>query len=146
MEMSWKERVFHSVSFEIGAVCLASLAVVLTGAAETGTAETGTAATVGVLIALIAMVWNFVFNYGFDKIFTAPRETRSLKLRVFHTLTFEIGFLFAGIPILAHFLRLTLWQAFLADIGLTVLITLYALLFNWAFDLLRAKRLALRAA
>ena len=141
MQMSLKERVFHSVSFEIGAVCLASLAVVLTGVAETGTA-----ATVGVLIAVVAMVWNFVFNYGFDKIFTAPRETRSLKLRVFHTLAFEIGFLFAGIPILAHFLQLTLWQAFLADIGLTVLITLYALLFNWAFDLLRAKRLALRAA
>ena len=34
-------------------------------------------------------------------------------------------------------------QAFLADI---CLITLYALLFNWVFDLLRAKRLALRAA
>lgn len=138
--MTLKERIFHSVLFEIGAVSVATAAVVLVSP-EKG----GTALGVGVLMAMIAMAWNFIFNGIFDRIFTAPRETRRLGLRIFHTLTFECGLLFATVPLLAYFLELTLLQAFLADVGLTVLITFYALIFNWIYDNVRLKFVAVQA-
>lgn len=100
---------------------------------------------VGILMAAMAMVWNLVFNSVFDKIFTAPRETRGLGLRVFHTLAFEGGLLLATVPLIAHFLQLTLWQAFWADVGLTLLITVYALFFNWIYDHARLKFVAAEA-
>lgn len=135
--MTLKERIFHSVLFEVGAVSVASLAVFLFSP-EKG----GTAIGVGILMAAIAMVWNLIFNTIFDKIFTAPRETRGLGFRLFHTFAFECGLLFATVPLIAHFLQLTLWQAFLADIGLTVIITVYALIFNWIYDNVRLKFVA----
>lgn len=135
--MTLKERIFHSVLFEAGAVSVATLAVILVSSQKSSTAI-----GVGILMAAIAMAWNFVFNSIFDRIFTAPRETRGLGLRLFHTLTFEFGLLFATVPLIAHFLQLTLWQAFWADIGLTVLITVYALIFNWIYDNVRLKFVA----
>lgn len=135
--MTLKERIFHSVLFEIGAVSVATAAVVLVSP-EKGSTALG----VGILMAAIAMAWNFIFNSIFDRIFIAPRETRGLGLRIFHTLTFECGLLFVTVPLIAHFLELTLWQALLADIGLTVIITVYALIFNWIYDNVRLKFVA----
>ncbi|STZ77396.1 Predicted membrane protein [Bergeriella denitrificans] len=138
--MNFAERIFHSVLFEIGAVSVATLAVV-----AAGSHDAGTAAGAGLVMAGMAMVWNFIFNYGFDKIFTGKREARGLGLRVFHTLAFEAGLLLFTVPVLAHLLQLSLWHALLADIGLTALITVYALVFNWMFDHARAKWLEKRS-
>lgn len=133
-QMSAKERLFHAVLFELGAVLLTTL--VVTAASDVGT---GSALGVGVLIAVIAMLWNVVFNWIFDQFFTAPRTTRSFGLRLAHTLAFEGGLLIATIPIVAFMLDLTLWQAFVADVAISLLITLYALVFNWAYDHLRER-------
>lgn len=136
--MQLKERVLHAVIFEIGAVAVSTIAVLLASSTVAG----GTALGVSVIMATIAMVWNFVFNYGFDKVFTAPREARSLAFRVFHTLFFEAGLVIFTIPVLAVMLGLSLWQAFWADVGLTVLITVYAFIFNWLYDHVRLKFVA----
>lgn len=132
--MSLKERLLHSLLFEIGAVTLASV-VVLAFSTVKPSAAIGT----GVAMALMAMVWNLVFNAGFDKIFTEPRQNRSFGLRLFHTISFELGLLIFTIPMIAYLLNLTLWQALIADIGLVVLITTYALIFNWIYDNIRLK-------
>ncbi|OOF77513.1 hypothetical protein BKG96_08260 [Rodentibacter caecimuris] len=134
MIMTLKERFLHSVLFEIGAVAVSTIAVLLVSP-EKGSTALG----VGILISLVAMVWNLIFNSIFDKIFTAPRETRGLGTRIFHTVMFEGGLLVATIPMIAYFLQLTLWQALIADIGLTILIMVYALIFNWIYDHIRLK-------
>lgn len=132
--MSLKERLLHSLLFEIGAVTVASVVVLVLS-----TVKPSTAIGTGVAMALMAMVWNLVFNAGFDKIFTEPRQNRSFGLRLFHTISFELGLLVFTIPMIAYLLNLTLWQALLADIGLTILITVYALIFNWIYDNIRLK-------
>lgn len=132
--MSVKERLFHAIAFEIGAILVATILVI--AFADT---KMSSALFVSVIMALMAMAWNFVFNLGFDKIFTAPRETRGLGLRIFHTISFEMGLLIFTIPVLAWVLGLSLWQAFLADVGLTIAITVYALIFNWIYDIGRLK-------
>lgn len=138
--MTLKERLFHAVLFEIGAVTVSTVAVLVVSP-NAG----GTALGVSVMMAMIAMVWNFVFNSICDKIFTAPRETRGLGFRICHTILFECGLLIASVPMIAHFLNMTLWQALVADIGFTVVITLYALIFNWVYDNVRLKFVAVQA-
>lgn len=132
--MTLKERVLHSILFELGAITLATVLVL-----AFSDVQAGSAIGVSVVMAVMATVWNFVFNYGFDKVFTAPRETRGFGLRVFHTVAFETGLLAFTIPVIAYLLGLTLWQAFLADVGLTVAITVYVLIFNWIYDNIRLK-------
>lgn len=138
--MTLKERILHSVLFEIGAVGVSTIAVLLVSP-EKG----GAALSVGILISLTAMIWNLIFNSIFDKIFTAPRETRGFGVRFFHTAMFECGLLIATVPMIAYFLQLTLWQALMADIGLTILIMVYALIFNWIYDNVRLKFVAAKA-
>lgn len=132
--MSLKERLLHSLLFEIGAVTVASVVVL-----ALSTVKPSAAIGTGVAMSLMAMVWNLVFNAGFDRIFTEPRQNRSFGLRLFHTISFELGLLVFTIPMIAYLLGLTLWQALLADIGLTILITVYALIFNWIYDNIRLK-------
>lgn len=132
--MKLKERLFHAVLFEIGAILVASFAML---AADMG--EAHAAFGVSVAMAFVAMLWNFIFNWGFDKTFTGKREDRSVLLRIFHTVTFEAGLLIATIPMIAYALNLTFWQALVTDIALTVLITVYGFLFNLAYDHARLK-------
>lgn len=132
--MTLKERLLHSALFEIGAVGVSTIAMLLVSP-EKGSTALG----VGVLMSVVAMVWNLIFNSIFDKIFTAPRETRGIVIRILHTVMFECGLLIATVPMIAYFLQLTLWQALMADIGLTILIMIYALIFNWIYDNVRLK-------
>lgn len=133
--MKLAERIFHSVLFEIGAVSVATVAVLLVGKGI----DMGAAVGTGVVMSLVAMVWNLIFNYFFDKRFTGKREERSLLLRVGHTVGFEAGLLFFTIPLIAYLLNLSLWHALVADIGLSLLIMVYALIFNWIYDLARVR-------
>ncbi|OAM26387.1 hypothetical protein A7P95_09395 [Eikenella longinqua] len=137
--MSFFERFIHSLLFEIGAVLISAIAVLLFGHSQAGTAF-----GMSVAVSVTAMVWNFVFNWGFDKIFTGRRERRDWGVRMLQTGAFEGGLLFFTTPLIAWFLQIKLWQALLADLGLTLLIVLYSLAYNWAFDHLRARLLARR--
>ena len=133
--MSLFERFLHSLLFEIGAVLISAVAVLLAGHSHADTAF-----GMSVAVSLTAMVWNFVFNWGFDKVFTGRREQRGWGVRMLQTGAFEGGLLLLTTPLIAWFLKITLWQALLTDIGLTLLIVLYSLAYNWLFDHLRAWR------
>lgn len=130
--MSNEERVFHAILFE-------ALAVILT----IGLTWLFTANSVSslfhtiVLISLIAMVWNFVFNKVFDHIFQGNRVERSWALRLFHTICFELGLLVFTLPLVAYILEVSWWEAFVLDIGMTLFVMLYTLIFNWSYDHLR---------
>lgn len=134
------ERFFHSVLFEIGAMAIGAVAVLLAG-----DFSLEAAAGTGVTMSVMAMVLNFFFNYVFDKFATGKREERSLKLRILHTVCFECTLLIFTIPVVAYLLELSLWHAFLADIGLSLTIMVYALFFNWGYDIIRAKIINARA-
>ena len=133
--MSFFERFAHSLLFEIGAVLISAMAVLFAGQSAADTAF-----GMSVTVSFTAMAWNFVFNWGFDKVFTGRREQRGWGVRMLQTGTFEGGLLLFTTPLIAWFLKISLWQALLTDIGLTLLIVLYSLVYNWLFDHLRAWR------
>lgn len=134
------ERIFHSVLFEIGAMAIGAVVVLLAG-----DFSLEAAAGTGITMSVMAMVLNFFFNYVFDKFATGKREERSLKLRILHTVCFECTLLIFTIPVVAYLLDLSLWHAFIADIGLSLTIMVYALIFNWIYDIIRAKIINARA-
>lgn len=134
MPMTKKERIFHAVFFEFLLLILMLLA--LKWFTDHRLSDL---LLVIVSISVMAVVWNFIFNFIFDKFFTAPRETRSFGVRVFHTLAFELVLLAMTLPLVAYLLDIGLWAAFVMDISMTLSVMVYAFCFNWAYDVLRLK-------
>lgn len=132
--MSLYERIFHAILFEVIAVILTVI-----GLAFFTQHDTGILTGVVILISLIAMAWNMLFNWIFDRYFTASRETRGLKIRLLHTFLFEGGLLCMTLPLVAYILKISLWQAFILDLAMTIFIMIYTLIFNWIYDHLRLK-------
>ncbi|MGR5063237.1 PACE efflux transporter [Photobacterium sp. DNB22_13_2] len=131
--MSGLERVFHAVLFEVLAVSLSIGLLLLFTDHQIG-ALSGTM----IIIATIAMVWNFAFNWVFDRFFPGNKTLRTIAMRVFHVILFELGLLMLTIPVMALILGVSLYQALLMDVGVTAFITLYAFVFNFLYDHIRA--------
>lgn len=126
------ERVFHSVVFEVLALVMSIAGLVIfTQHDISSLSETM------IVIASLAMIWNYCFNYVFDHYVKGEKTKRSFLLRIAHVFLFEVGLLFFTIPVMAFILDLTLWDAFLMDLGVTVFITIYAFAFNFIYDHIR---------
>lgn len=134
IRMSALERLFHAALFELGAI----LTTVVLMSLLTPHGSLQLSSTI-VLISVIAMAWNMVFNLFFDKLFPGERLARGLGIRLLHTTAFELGLLIFTVPLVAFMLNVGWWEAFVMDIGMTLIVMLYALLFNWAYDYLSAR-------
>lgn len=132
--MSIYERLFHAILFEVIAVILTVLGLLL----FTEHSMVALSSTV-ILISCMAMVWNVIFNYIFDKFYPESRETRGLKIRVMYAILFEGGLLCMTLPVVAYILKISLWQAFILDFAMTLFIMVYTVIFNWIYDHARLK-------
>lgn len=90
------------------------------------------------LLALIAAVWNGCYNTGFDwiegRLTGRTADRRPFRLRCLHALGFETGLLMLTLPVIMWWTGMGWLEALIADIGLAISYTLYALLFNLAYD------------
>jgi len=130
---SFTIRIVHMLSFELFALILFSplSAFVL----RRGLFEI---ASFGVMSSVMAILWNFIYNYVFDNVerkLGKNRFKRSITLRILHALLFELGLLIATLPLVAFWLDMTLLQAFIVDIIFVIFFLLYAFVYNWLFDL-----------
>lgn len=132
--MSFKERILHTILFELIALMLLTLLAV----AVTGN-DVAKMSGLAVSLSLIAMSWNFIFNILFDKLYGEDRENRSLMMRIYHGLGFELGMLVFSFPVIMWVLKLDLLSVFLMDIGAMIFFLLYAIAFNWVYDIARAR-------
>ncbi|PMG48958.1 PACE efflux transporter [Shewanella sp. 10N.286.52.B9] len=139
--MNTKERIFHSVLFEAIA-----LAFVIGAASLFTDAGPKSATGLAVGLSLIAMSWNYAYNLGFDHIFGHNRIKRTLKMRLGHGLGFEFGLIFATQPFMMWVLQLDFWTVFMMNIGVVVFFLIYAIIYNWCYDQLRARIVSARAA
>lgn len=128
---STPDRIRHAVSFEIIGIALATpfaaFAFHLPGEHS---------AVIVVVSAVVAMVWNYVYNLGFDRLLQRLKGTtaKTVPIRVVHALAFELGLLALLLPFVAWYLGIGLWQALLMDLALAGFYLAYALGFNWAYD------------
>ena len=137
LHKSVKERFFHALAFEVLAIAVcAPLGAWLLGypLAHIG--------LLTLMISLIAMSWNMVFNALFDRAQRRLGFDRTLAARVLHAIIFEIGLVLAIVPLAAWWLDIGLWDAFVLDIGIALFFLPYAFVFNWTYDHLRARVIA----
>ena len=134
---SVRERFFHALAFELLAIAIcAPLGAWLLGYSL---------AHIGLLtlmISLVAMTWNMIFNAIFDRVQRRLGFERTLVARALHAVLFEIGLLLAVVPLAAWWLKIGLWEAFVLDIGIALFFLPYTFLFNLAYDHLRARFVA----
>ncbi|WP_117232902.1 PACE efflux transporter [Vibrio maerlii] len=132
--MSHKERILHSILFELVAlVLMTTLATLITGN------DASKMAGLALFMSLIAMGWNYAYNFIYDKLFGADRINRTLAVRVAHGLGFELGMLVLTLPVLMWALQMDFWTVLIMDIGLVVFFVVYAIVFNWAYDVIRQR-------
>lgn len=123
-------RVIYAVLFEAIGLIISTLGLL---AFSDQDAKTAGGAALGSMI--IALVFNYVFNAGFEA--WERRQTvkgRSLRRRIGHGALFEGGLLILMVPFLAWWMGVTLWQALIYDAGLLVFFAAYTFGFTWAFD------------
>ncbi len=125
-----KRRVVYVTLYELIAIGAATAGLsMLTGQGA------GHSGVVAVAASGIAIVWNIVFNWAFER--WESRQAvrgRSVARRVAHAIGFEGGLVFTLVPLFAWWFGIGLWHAFVMDLGLIVFFLCYTFVFNWVFD------------
>jgi len=130
--MSFKERFIHSIIFEL------MLITIFTFVLKYITRHAiGEVFILVISLSLTAVVWNFIFNWIFDKYVTGAREERTLKIRSIHAILFELGLLLPTIPLISYYLNISLWEAFIMDIGFIVFVLIFTIIYNYIYDRVR---------
>lgn len=130
---TFAERVVHAVGFEV--IAIAICAPLAAWILNKPLFQMGALA---IMLSTVAMVWNMIYNAGFDKFFPVG-EKRRLPLRIAHSLGFEGGFILIGLPLAAWMLNISLLQAFMVEIGFFLFFLPYSVIYNWAYDTLRSR-------
>ena len=91
---------------------------------------------VTVVASLIATMWNYFYNLGFDHAMKrlTGSVVKSVPVRIGHAVLFELGLLALMLPFVAWYMGISLIDAFLLDLALAVFYMVYAFVFNWAYD------------
>lgn len=125
------DRIRHALSFEIIGLILAIPlgALVFHHPME----DIG---VITVVSSIVATVWNYLYNWGFDH--ALKRRTgsvaKSLPVRVGHAVLFELGLVALLMPFVAWYLGIGIIEALLLDVSLAAFYMVYAFGFNWAYD------------
>jgi len=93
--------------------------------------------TMSIAISMTAMGCNYLFNLAFDHLLVKlgrPVNVRPPWLRAIHAVSFESCLLLITVPFVAWWLDLSLWAAFVTDIGFALFFLIYAYIYNWAYD------------
>ena len=125
----WKRRVVYVSLYE-------GIAIVLTTAALAALGHTAMHSLVASVGASgLAVTWNLIFNAMFEA--WERRQSvkgRGIKRRIAHALGFEGGLVLSMVPFFAWWLEVSLWEAFVMDIGFIIFFLVYTFIFSWCFD------------
>ena len=126
-----RDRIRHAVGFEMIALLLSI--PIMSFFFSFDIKDIGVIAIVG---SIMATIWNYGFNIVFDKgMVRFKRSTfKTPAIRVLHVLLFESGLLMLYLPMVAWYLGISIWQAFIMDASLVGFYLFYNLSYNWAYD------------
>lgn len=126
------ERTFHAISYEVvGIVTSAPIIAFISGKPL---ADSGILA---IVVSIIAMLWNYVFNWVFDKLHNKYQFNKNLFIRILHGTAFEVGLIFLTVPAISLLFSMGLVDAFLLELGMLIYFFPYTIIFNWIYDKLR---------
>ena len=140
LDKSVQERFFQALLFEAIAIVLCATAgYLLLGYSL---AHIG---ALTVMVSTIAMLWNMLFNTLFDRAQKRLGFERGVFARVVQACLFELGLLAVIVPLAAWWLDISLWEALVLDIGIALFFLPYTFVYNWTYDLLRARLIGRRS-
>ena len=125
-----KRKIVYVSLYELIAVAITSF-----GLAYLAEQELSHAGVAAVASSLIAVFWNLSYNTLFEYWEARqPARGRSLLRRLAHAIGFELGLVVMLVPLFAWWLQVSLWQAFILDLGLITFFLVYTFVFNLVFD------------
>ncbi|MBJ9977257.1 PACE efflux transporter [Pseudomonas sp. S75] len=125
-----KRKLVYVTFYELIGLCLSTLGLAyLSGSQATHTGP------LALMITTVAVLWNLIYNTLFER-WESRQSTRGRGLgrRVAHAIGFQLTLVVYLIPLIAWWLGMTLWQAFVVDLAFIVLVPCYTFVYNWAFD------------
>ncbi len=128
---STSDRIRHAISFEVIA-----LGIITPLGAWVYSLPLHDIGVISVGSATIAMLWNYVYNLGFDHAMQhlAGGTAKTVAIRILHAALFEAGLLLVLAPLIAWYLVVSLWHAVVMDVSFSLFYMVYAFVFNWAYD------------
>jgi len=126
------DRLRHAVMFEVIGIAISAPASAWI--LDRPVAHMG---YLSVALATTAMIVNYLFNLAFDHALVAlgrPVHLRPTWMRVLHAALFEATLLVAAVPMVAWWLDMPVWQAFITDIGFALFYLVYGFVYNWGYD------------
>ena len=129
-----KRRIIHALSYEI--VLLVIIAIALSFIFEVPMEIVG---SLGVAMAVTSVIWNMIFNHFFEKFEKKRKLKRTIGVRILHAIGFEGGLMLATIPMVAYAMNMSIWQAVLLDLSMTLCILVYTFIFQWCYDYVEAR-------
>lgn len=124
-----KRRLIHAISYEV--ILLVIIAIALSFIFSMPLEVTG---VLGVIMAVISVIWNMIFNHYFEKIEFKYQWERTIPVRIMHAIGFEGGLMLATIPIIAYMMNMSFIEALILDFALTMCILVYTFIFQWCYD------------
>ncbi len=131
------ERIFHASLYEVVALLLCT--PLFAWLMDQPMLAMG---ALNLMISALAMLWNMVFNALYDFLLRRWQLQKTPAIRIAHGVCFEGGLALLAIPLAAWWLDISLLAAFVLDFGLLLFFLPYTVLFNWLYDLARARLLA----
>ena len=129
-----RRRLIHAISYEV--ILLVIIAIALSFIFSMPLEVTG---ILGVIMAIISVIWNMIFNHYFEKVEHKYQWKRTIPVRILHAVGFEGGLMLATIPIIAYMMNMSFIEALILDFGLTMCILVYTFIFQWCYDMVEAK-------
>ncbi|AOY88677.1 hypothetical protein BKP64_11115 [Marinobacter salinus] len=126
-----KDRIRQAISFEaIGIMFSVPLA------AFTFDFDLGKTGALGIVGASLATIWNYVFNLVFDLGLKKLNDStqKSLRTRLLHAISFELGLMVMFLPIIAWWMGIGLVDALIVDLAFIVFYLVYTFVFTWSYD------------
>ncbi|MBI9109835.1 PACE efflux transporter [Maridesulfovibrio ferrireducens] len=126
------ERIRHTILFEgIALIIVIPGTSIITGRPPH---EIG---AMSIIVSIIAMSWNYIYNLGFDKILIKmkkPLMPRPAHMRICHALFFEVGLIGLMVPFFMYWFQMGALQALIFDAGIALFFLIYSYMFNLAYD------------
>ncbi len=128
---TFKDRIRHTLLFEVIA-----LGIVVIGGSWIIGRPVEVIGALSLMFSALAMGWNMLFNWLFDHWDRKYRGSarRGFVIRAVHASLFELGMVIAGVFLVAWWLSIPYWHAFIIDIGFSMFFLFYAYGFNWIYD------------
>jgi uncharacterized membrane protein len=129
-----RRRLIHAISYEV--ILLVIIAIALSFIFSMPLEVTG---ILGVIMAVISVIWNMIFNHYFEKVEHKYQWKRTIPVRILHAIGFEGGLMLATIPIIAYMMKMSFIDALILDFGLTMCILVYTFIFQWCYDMIEER-------